>query len=221
MVSWPSTGWTNDRNVTQMLEILMMRGEVAISGRRGRQRVWDLAERVYPPIPRRPDTGGAPRQERASVAVARHRPGEDDRGPDRTVGCRSRGRAGHRRRRPRNVARGPRSARKALRGTYRIAVALRPLDPRSRPRAGSVRVRVRARDVQAEGAAALGLLRASRPSRRSAGGQAGRHSRPQGLEATCTRDPPGRSLHARDGAAVRAEVDALAEWLCLDGVSYE
>jgi uncharacterized protein YcaQ len=48
-VPWPSTGWTNDRNVTQMLEFLMMRGEIAIAGRRGRQRVWDLAERVYSP----------------------------------------------------------------------------------------------------------------------------------------------------------------------------
>jgi uncharacterized protein YcaQ len=47
-VPWPSSGWTNDRNVTQMMEFLMMRGEVAIAGRRGRQRVWDLAERVYP-----------------------------------------------------------------------------------------------------------------------------------------------------------------------------
>ncbi len=47
-VAWPSSGWTNDRNVTQMLEFLMMRGEVAIAGRRGRQRVWDLANRVYP-----------------------------------------------------------------------------------------------------------------------------------------------------------------------------
>jgi uncharacterized protein YcaQ len=47
-VPWASTGWTNDRNVTQMLEFLMMRGEVAIAGRRGRQRLWDLAERVYP-----------------------------------------------------------------------------------------------------------------------------------------------------------------------------
>ncbi|HEY6746312.1 MAG TPA: crosslink repair DNA glycosylase YcaQ family protein [Mycobacteriales bacterium] len=45
---WPSTGWTNNRNVTQLLEILMWRGEVAISGRVGRQRRWDLAERVYP-----------------------------------------------------------------------------------------------------------------------------------------------------------------------------
>lgn len=48
MVAWPSTGWTNNRNVTQMLEFLMMRGEVAIAGRRGRQRLWDLAGRVYP-----------------------------------------------------------------------------------------------------------------------------------------------------------------------------
>lgn len=47
-VSWKSTGWTNDRNVTQMLEFLAMRGEVAVSRREGRDRVWDLAERVYP-----------------------------------------------------------------------------------------------------------------------------------------------------------------------------
>ncbi len=47
-VSWKSTGWTNDRNVTQMLEFLSMRGEVAVSRRQGRDRVWDIAERVYP-----------------------------------------------------------------------------------------------------------------------------------------------------------------------------
>ena len=46
---WASSGWTNNRNVTQMLELLMMRGEVAIAGRIGRERLWDLAERVYPP----------------------------------------------------------------------------------------------------------------------------------------------------------------------------
>ena len=40
--------WTNNRNVTQMLELLMMRGEIAIAGRVGRERLWDLAERVYP-----------------------------------------------------------------------------------------------------------------------------------------------------------------------------
>jgi uncharacterized protein len=48
VVQWASTGWTNNRNVTQMLESLMMRGEVAIAGRIGRERLWDLAERVYP-----------------------------------------------------------------------------------------------------------------------------------------------------------------------------
>ncbi len=48
LVPWASTGWTNNRNVTQMLELLMMGGEVAIAGRVGRERLWDLAERVYP-----------------------------------------------------------------------------------------------------------------------------------------------------------------------------
>ena len=48
VVPWASTGWTNTRNVTQMLEILMMRGEVAIAGRARRERLWDVAERVYP-----------------------------------------------------------------------------------------------------------------------------------------------------------------------------
>jgi uncharacterized protein len=48
VVPWASTGWTNNRNVTQMLEFLSMRGEVAIAGRVGRERLWDLAERVYP-----------------------------------------------------------------------------------------------------------------------------------------------------------------------------
>jgi uncharacterized protein YcaQ len=47
-VPWASTGWTNNRNVTQMLEFLMMRGEIAIAGRAGRERIWDLPERVYP-----------------------------------------------------------------------------------------------------------------------------------------------------------------------------
>ncbi len=48
VVPWKSTGWTNSQNVTQMLESLMMRGQVAIAGRIGRERVWDLPERVYP-----------------------------------------------------------------------------------------------------------------------------------------------------------------------------
>ena len=94
-VPWQSSGWTGNRNVTQMLEFLMMRGEVAIAGRRGRQRLWDLAERVYPPdTPGRPGRRGSPRAERAAVAVVGHRTREADRRPPRTVGCWRRGRAG-------------------------------------------------------------------------------------------------------------------------------
>jgi uncharacterized protein len=48
VVPWASSGWTNNRNVTQMLEFLQGRGEVAISGRVGRERLWVLPERVYP-----------------------------------------------------------------------------------------------------------------------------------------------------------------------------
>jgi uncharacterized protein YcaQ len=47
-VPWASTGWTNDRNSTQMLEFLASLGQVAVAGRRGGQRLWDLAERIYP-----------------------------------------------------------------------------------------------------------------------------------------------------------------------------
>ena len=49
VVPWPSSGWKNERNVTQMLEFLVSRGEVAITARRGRERLFDLADRVYPP----------------------------------------------------------------------------------------------------------------------------------------------------------------------------
>jgi len=50
VVPWESTGWTGNRNVTQMLEFLSARGEVATTRRVGRQRLWDLAERVYPAV---------------------------------------------------------------------------------------------------------------------------------------------------------------------------
>jgi uncharacterized protein YcaQ len=40
--------WWGSRKVTLMLELLQGRGVVAVVGRRGKQRVWDLAERWYP-----------------------------------------------------------------------------------------------------------------------------------------------------------------------------
>ena len=48
---WGSTGWTNNRNLTQLLEFMVQRGEVAVAGRKGRDRLWDLAGRVYPDDP--------------------------------------------------------------------------------------------------------------------------------------------------------------------------
>jgi uncharacterized protein len=40
--------WWGQRKMGLMLECLSARGQVAVVGRRGRQRVWDLAERWYP-----------------------------------------------------------------------------------------------------------------------------------------------------------------------------
>jgi uncharacterized protein YcaQ len=40
--------WWGDREVRLMLDILAARGEIAVAGRNGKRRVWDLAERVYP-----------------------------------------------------------------------------------------------------------------------------------------------------------------------------
>jgi uncharacterized protein YcaQ len=47
-VPWASTGWTDNRNVEKLLDLMTQRGEVATAGRRGRERLWDLASRVYP-----------------------------------------------------------------------------------------------------------------------------------------------------------------------------
>jgi len=48
--TWKSGGWYGSRNVTVMLELLEGRGAVAIVGRRGGHRLWDLAERWFPPV---------------------------------------------------------------------------------------------------------------------------------------------------------------------------
>lgn len=54
-VPWKSSGWTHERNVNQMLEFLWSRADVAVARRDGKQRLWDLAERIYPegvePVP--------------------------------------------------------------------------------------------------------------------------------------------------------------------------
>lgn len=50
-VPWRSTGWTNNKNVMKLLECMEARGEVAVATREGRERRWDLAERIHPGDP--------------------------------------------------------------------------------------------------------------------------------------------------------------------------
>ena len=50
-VPWASAGWTDNRNVEKMLDFMVARGEVAVAGRQGTERLWDLAGRVYPDDP--------------------------------------------------------------------------------------------------------------------------------------------------------------------------
>lgn len=47
-VARPPDGWYGPNQVVHMLDFLQRQGEVAVVGREGRQRRWDLAERVYP-----------------------------------------------------------------------------------------------------------------------------------------------------------------------------
>lgn len=51
VVPWQSSGWNANKNVAMLLDLLTMSGEVAVAGRRGRERLWDLASRVYPDEP--------------------------------------------------------------------------------------------------------------------------------------------------------------------------
>jgi len=51
VAAWPSSGWNDGRTTGQMLEFLSARGEIAISGREGNERTWDLAQRVHPKDP--------------------------------------------------------------------------------------------------------------------------------------------------------------------------
>ena len=167
---WPSTGWTNNRNITRMLESLALRGHVAISGRKGRQRYWDLPERVYPADLHTLDLNAAVwhRNERRLAAL----------GIARSTGTQLPGE-------PPYVGDAGEEA----------VVEDTPAHPRPRPRRAALRLRVHPRDVQAQGQAPLGLLRPPRPPRRPARRQVRRDSRPQGRHARRQRDPRGRQLH--------------------------
>jgi uncharacterized protein YcaQ len=83
--TWGSTGWTNNKNVQQMLWFMLQRDEVAVAGdaggSTGREKLWDLAERVYgdAPLPD-PDEALAERDARRLRALGIARPtGPQDR----------------------------------------------------------------------------------------------------------------------------------------------
>ncbi len=48
---WRSSGWNDHKNVQRLVAMMVQRGEVAAAGREGRERLWDLADRVYPDDP--------------------------------------------------------------------------------------------------------------------------------------------------------------------------
>ena len=50
-VPWRSSGWTNNQNVNKLLDFMVQRGEIAVAGRQGRDKLWDLASRIYPDEP--------------------------------------------------------------------------------------------------------------------------------------------------------------------------
>src|SRR5690242_18068453 len=77
--------WWGDRQVRLMLEILAARGEIAVAGRKGKQRVWDLAERVFPAsetLPWREAERELERRQQRSLGVWRVRNGEWHADPD-------------------------------------------------------------------------------------------------------------------------------------------
>ena len=48
VVPWRTGGWNDGKNVGRLLDALWAVGVIAIVGRHGAQRLWDLAERSYP-----------------------------------------------------------------------------------------------------------------------------------------------------------------------------
>lgn len=74
VVSWRSTGWPNHKNVLRLLDLMEQRGEVPVSSREGRGRLWDLAERVHPEVhtvPADEACGMRNRRRLAALGIAR------------------------------------------------------------------------------------------------------------------------------------------------------
>lgn len=72
---WRSGGWNDGKNLGRMLDALWFAGEIATVGREGTERLWDLAERVYPVdeprLPERDVAGRILHRQLANRGVAR------------------------------------------------------------------------------------------------------------------------------------------------------
>jgi len=68
--SWTSSGWTSDRNVSQMLSFLIRLGEVTVGGRASGKRLFTLAKNWFPPVkPLSPTAAARLATERALAAT--------------------------------------------------------------------------------------------------------------------------------------------------------
>ena len=98
---WKSTGWNNNRNVTMLLGLMVQMGDVAAAGGTGRDRLWDLAERIYPqdpPVPLEDALRIRAERRLAALGIARRGARASGRAGRRRGGRRGRGRRGRARR---------------------------------------------------------------------------------------------------------------------------
>jgi uncharacterized protein YcaQ len=81
VVPWRSSGWTNAKNTQRLVAIMEQRGEVAVAGRDGAERLWDLAERVWADdevVPREEAEVVRDRRRLAALGIARPTGPQDD-----------------------------------------------------------------------------------------------------------------------------------------------
>ena len=165
--------WWGARKMGLMLEILAARGEVAVVGRRGKQRVWDLAARWYPET----ETIRWPTAEKL-LAEQRFRA------------------LGVRLQRGRLVAH-PEAEDGPIPAAHDVPLPVRPAHPRPRPHRGALGLPLPAGDVRPGGEAGVRLLRAAHPPRRPARRPHRAGLRPEGAHAR----GQGRLVGARRRAA--------------------
>lgn len=165
---WPSTGWNNNRNVTQMLECLHRSGELAVVGREGPGGVvprLGVGRMSLPAGAEGASRRRAPHPQRASARRLRNHAGQCRRLADRAPRCGTRWGTGDDRRCTGALAGRLGSAWSILRGSHDPAFAIRPADDRPATCRPSVRVRLSARDVQTGTSSRLGKVRAADPAR--------------------------------------------------------